>query len=242
MNFSCNQYVPDKRERNPQIQQGRHPLGEGYADVLPPWADQGVSPGEVRRQKQEEQQRKFAAELMEQRQKQARPRIHMQSDVDEVVFGHDIDASNQVVPRTWEGAGKSSKALKAGHYPFHDQNYRSTSAQMDIISPWQKEEQLWLPQQHDAGPLRQEGVAKRDSHLGHHPHSRPPLPLKHDALPSLHHAGSHAPPRQHPPSDEELVALWKLCGNDEASMVELLARLWRYVPACPSEHCGARVG
>ena len=37
--------------------------------------------------------------------KPTRPRLHMASEVDEVVFGHDVDRSDMHQVRTWEGDG-----------------------------------------------------------------------------------------------------------------------------------------
>merc|ERR1719353_1750396 len=45
--------------------------------------------------------------------KPAKPRLHMMSDVDEVVFGHDVDMSSQYdhIRTQIQGAGKTSKAV-----------------------------------------------------------------------------------------------------------------------------------
>merc|ERR1719271_824958 len=45
--------------------------------------------------------------------KPAKPRLHMMSDVDEVVFGHDVDMSSQYehIRTQIHGAGKTSKAV-----------------------------------------------------------------------------------------------------------------------------------
>jgi hypothetical protein len=45
--------------------------------------------------------------------KPAKPRLHMMSDVDEVVFGHDVDMSSQYehIRTKITGAGKNSKAI-----------------------------------------------------------------------------------------------------------------------------------
>merc|ERR1719460_726240 len=48
--------------------------------------------------------------------KPAKPRLHMMSDVDEVVFGHDVDMSSQYdhIRNQITGAGKTSKAVVEG--------------------------------------------------------------------------------------------------------------------------------
>merc|ERR1740138_1972176 len=45
--------------------------------------------------------------------KPAKPRLHMMSDVDEVVFGHDVDMSSQYdhIRSQIKGAGKNSRAV-----------------------------------------------------------------------------------------------------------------------------------
>merc|ERR1719473_1401313 len=55
--------------------------------------------------------------------KPAKPRLHMMSDVDEVVFGHDVDFSGQYdhIRNQITGAGKSSKAVVEGkHWTLRD--------------------------------------------------------------------------------------------------------------------------
>merc|ERR1719454_1016175 len=55
--------------------------------------------------------------------KPVKPRLHMMSDVDEVVFGHDVDFSGQYdhIRNQITGAGKSSKAVVEGkHWTLRD--------------------------------------------------------------------------------------------------------------------------
>merc|ERR1719183_2139154 len=55
--------------------------------------------------------------------KPVKPRLHMMSDVDEVVFGHDVDFSGQYehIRNQITGAGKTSKAVVEGkHWTLRD--------------------------------------------------------------------------------------------------------------------------
>eukprot|EP00966_Prymnesium_polylepis_P316284 7308445-Prymnesium_polylepis.1 len=64
----------------------------------------------------------------------ARPRLHMMSEVDEVVFGHDVDGSAEFGEREWGGAGKSSKALQAGkQWKLRDVGRRENCGTVDEV-------------------------------------------------------------------------------------------------------------
>ncbi|KAL1523798.1 hypothetical protein AB1Y20_018721 [Prymnesium parvum] len=66
--------------------------------------------------------------------KPARPRLHMMSEVDEVVFGHDVDGSLMFGEREWKGAGKSSKKMHAGkHWKRRDIGRREHSGIVDEV-------------------------------------------------------------------------------------------------------------
>jgi len=66
--------------------------------------------------------------------KPTRPRLHMMSEVDEVVFGHDVDRSGEYAAREYKGAGKSSKALQAGKtWKLRDMGRREACGTVDEV-------------------------------------------------------------------------------------------------------------